>query len=138
MNNTVYTERLLSAKTLGEMLSLSKRQVFRLNSSGKVPAPVRIGGSVRWRQNDIEQWISLDCPERKQFEAMQVDKLELLYASDAARLCRISRRSEKLKEQLGELLLYLQSSLTDEQQKSYWRMFEWKLREYLALKYPRR
>jgi len=48
------------------------------------------------------------------------------------------RRSENLKEEVGELLLYLQSPLTEEQQKSYWGMFEWKLREYLALKYPRR
>jgi hypothetical protein len=48
------------------------------------------------------------------------------------------RRSENLKEEVGELLLYLQSPLTEEQQKKYWRIFELKLREYLALKYPRR
>ena len=63
---------------------------------------------------------------------------EFLSAADVARLCRIISRSEKLKRQLGELLLYLQSPLTEEQRKSYWGMFEWKLREYIALKYPRR
>ena len=59
---------LLTAKAVGEMLSLSKRQVFRLNSSGKIPAPVRISGSVRWRESDVNRWIELGCPDRATFE----------------------------------------------------------------------
>ena len=35
----IKTTQLLNAKTLGQMLALSKRQVFRLNSCGKIPAP---------------------------------------------------------------------------------------------------
>jgi predicted DNA-binding transcriptional regulator AlpA len=61
---------LLTAKAVGQCLSLSKRQVFRLKSSGRIPAAVRIGGAVRWRQVDIERWIALGCPDRKQFDAM--------------------------------------------------------------------
>jgi hypothetical protein len=75
---------------------------------------------------------------KKQKTIETTNQPEFLSAADAVRLCRISRRRKKLKKQLGELLLYLQSPLTEEQQKSYWGMFEWKLREYLALKYPRR
>lgn len=63
-------QKLLDAKAFGEMLSLSKRTIFRLNSYGKIPAPVRINGSVRWRQSDIERWIAWNCPDRKTFEAM--------------------------------------------------------------------
>jgi predicted DNA-binding transcriptional regulator AlpA len=63
-------QKLLTAKTLGEALSLSKRQIFRLNSAGKIPGPVRIGGAVRWRQGDVEHWISLGCPDRKTFEVI--------------------------------------------------------------------
>jgi hypothetical protein len=48
--------------------------------------------------------------------------------------CRIT----KLKEQVGELLLYLQSFLTENERKRCWRMFELKLREYLAIKHRRR
>ncbi|MBL7143305.1 MAG: AlpA family phage regulatory protein [Phycisphaerae bacterium] len=69
--NTEFTERLLSAKVLGQMLSLSKRQVFRLNSCGKLPAPIRIGGSVRWAESTIAQWLRAGAPDRKSFEAMQ-------------------------------------------------------------------
>ena len=65
-NTQLKTEaRLLSASAVGEMLSLSKRQIFRLNSSGKIPKPVRIGGSVRWQVSDIEQWIEWNCPGTK-------------------------------------------------------------------------
>jgi hypothetical protein len=49
-----------------------------------------------------------------------------------------SKTKEKLKEQVGELLLYLQSPLTKNERKRCWRMFELKLREYLAIKRRRR
>ena len=60
---------LLSATELGLMVQLSARQIFRLNSSGKIPAPLKIGGAVRWAKEDIEKWISLGCPDRKTFKA---------------------------------------------------------------------
>ncbi len=72
MSNLAVTEKLLTAKEVGQMLSLSKRQIFRLNSSGKIPAPVRIGGSVRWRlERDILPWLTMGCPDRRTFEASQ-------------------------------------------------------------------
>jgi len=64
--------QLLTAKELGKILSLSKRQIFRLNSCGKIPAPIRIGGSVRWANSTIQSWIDTGCPSRSEFEAMQV------------------------------------------------------------------
>ena len=63
--------QLLSAKAVGEMLSLSKRQIFRLNSCGKLPKPIRIGGSVRWAESMIAEWLAAGAPDRKTFEAME-------------------------------------------------------------------
>ena len=71
--NTIQTCQLLSAKTLGEMLGLSKRQIFRLNSSGKLPKPLRIGGAVRWPESMIARWLAAGAPDRRTFEAMQGD-----------------------------------------------------------------
>jgi len=65
------TEKLLTAKAVGEMLSLSKRQIFRLNSCGKIPKPIRICGSVRWAESTIAQWLKAGAPDRKSFEALQ-------------------------------------------------------------------
>ena len=68
--NTNKTCQLWDAKTFGQRLSLSRRQIFRLNSCGKIPAPVRVAGLVRWRLADIEKWIELGYPDRAQFEAV--------------------------------------------------------------------
>ena len=65
------TCQLLTAKDAAKLCRLSKRSWFRLSSAGKIPAPVRIGGSVRWRQNDIEDYITWNCPDRKTFETMK-------------------------------------------------------------------
>lgn len=65
------TSELLDAKTLGQKLRLSRRQIFRLNSSSKLPAPIRIGGSVRWAESTIAAWLKAGAPDRKTFEAMQ-------------------------------------------------------------------
>ena len=69
--NTRDEIQLLSAKELGVRLSLSKRQIFRLSSCGKLPAPIRIGGSVRWAESTIAQWLKVGAPDRKTFEAIQ-------------------------------------------------------------------
>lgn len=65
------TEKLLTAKAVGEMLSLSKRQIFRLNSCGKIPAPIRIGGAVRWSAEEISAWLAASAPDRRTWEAMR-------------------------------------------------------------------
>lgn len=38
----------LDAKRLAEVLGLSVRTIRRLDSSGKLPRPVHIGGAVYW------------------------------------------------------------------------------------------
>ena len=70
-NDTKNEIQLLTAKQLGAKLNLSKRQIFRLNSSGKLPAPIRIGGSVRWAEGTIAAWLKAGAPVRENFEAMQ-------------------------------------------------------------------
>lgn len=74
MNDEKTIDKLLTAKALGEMLSLSKRQIFRLNSCGKLPQPLRIGGSVRWAESTIAKWLTAGAPDRKTFEAIQQAK----------------------------------------------------------------
>lgn len=64
-------DKLLSAEAVGEMLSLSRRQIFRLNSCGKIPAPLRIGGAVRWSAQELSAWLAASAPERKTWEAIK-------------------------------------------------------------------
>ena len=49
--------RLINASDVARMLSISKTTLWRLPASGRLPRPLRIGGSVRWRITDIRAWI---------------------------------------------------------------------------------
>jgi len=73
MTKTQTTEnqncQLLTAKELSKILSTSVRSVWRYRSSGRLPETVKIAGAIRWRQQDIEQWISMGCPNQKEFLA---------------------------------------------------------------------
>jgi len=72
MPDTIKTQdRALSAEAVGKMLSLSRRQVFRLNSAGKIPRPIRVGCSPRWLESRLLEWLQVGTPDRKTFEAMQ-------------------------------------------------------------------
>ncbi len=59
----------MSARQLSQMLGISLRQVWRLNSAGKLPKPIRLGGSVRWNRAEVQQWFEAGCPDRKVWEA---------------------------------------------------------------------
>jgi len=65
-------ERLgLSAREMGVRLGISVRQIWRLNSAGKLPKPVRLGGSVRWNREEILGWFEAGCPDRQSWEAQK-------------------------------------------------------------------
>ena len=74
MSNTGTTEKLLRAVDVGRILNLSKRQIFRLNSSGKIPAPLRIGGAVRWAESTIAEWLAAGAPDRRTWEALKQER----------------------------------------------------------------
>ena len=58
-------------KILSKHLCLSPRTLWRLNSAGKLPKSLRIGGAVRFRASDIELWQEKGCPDQRTFEAMR-------------------------------------------------------------------
>ena len=53
---------LITVKEVAETLGLSERTVYRLADMGKMPRPVKIGAAVRWRRNELDQWIEDGCP----------------------------------------------------------------------------
>lgn len=65
------TPLLVNAKGAATMCALSKASWARLFAAGKTPAPVRLGGSVRWAVEDIQAWIRLGCPGRSEFDALR-------------------------------------------------------------------
>ena len=53
---------LISAEQVASILNVSTRTLWRLLSAGKLPEPVRLGGSTRWRLDQVRQWIDAGCP----------------------------------------------------------------------------
>jgi mRNA interferase RelE/StbE len=51
-------DRLLSVRDVAARLRVSTRQVWKLASWGRLPKPVRLGRSVRWRESDIRRFVA--------------------------------------------------------------------------------
>ena len=48
---------LLSVNDLARVLNVSVRTVWSLRYAGRLPAPFKLGGSLRWRRATIDTWI---------------------------------------------------------------------------------
>ena len=57
-----HLRELLTAAESAEMAGVAKRSWWRYVSSGKAPAPIRLGGAVRWRRSELAEWIAAGCP----------------------------------------------------------------------------
>ena len=55
---------LLDARRAAALLGIGVSTLYKLHSSGRVPAPVRLGASVRWRRAELVAWTAADCPPR--------------------------------------------------------------------------
>ena len=53
---------LLRVSEVAQLLGISERSVWRMQSAGKLPAAVRLAGSIRWRRVEIEAWVDAGCP----------------------------------------------------------------------------
>lgn len=54
--------QLLRDSEVARRLGVSRRQIWKLAAGRQLPEPVRVGGSVRWRETDIVAWIQAGCP----------------------------------------------------------------------------
>ena len=52
---------------LASKLRVSRSMVHKLNSAGKLPAPVRLGRCLRWRADEINAWLADGCPSRSEW-----------------------------------------------------------------------
>ena len=68
----VEDELLIAADRLASMMNLSTRSIWRLLSAGRLVKPVRLGGSVRWRLEEVRRWIDEGCPNPEEFNGKRV------------------------------------------------------------------
>ena len=52
---------LLDVEAVAGLLSCSTRHVYRLADAGRMPRPLKLGALVRWRRNEVLEWIAEGC-----------------------------------------------------------------------------
>jgi excisionase family DNA binding protein len=62
---------LIQIDELAAKLGVSVRHVQSLNASGRLPRPVKLGRSTRWRAEEIQRWLQAGCPARDRWESKQ-------------------------------------------------------------------
>jgi excisionase family DNA binding protein len=62
---------LLDAVSVAEMLNISRTTFYALKAAGRLPKPIRLGRCVRWRIEEIKEWVNVGCPPLHRWEAMR-------------------------------------------------------------------
>ncbi len=59
---------------LAALLQVSLRHVAAMNSSGRLPRPLRLGRAVRWLAEEFHEWLAAGAPARDKWDAMKSAK----------------------------------------------------------------
>ena len=57
------------ARSLARLLCAGVRTVRTWDAAGKLPTPLRIGGRVVWRVDEVRAWLDAGAPDRATWEA---------------------------------------------------------------------
>ncbi len=58
-------EPLMSSKQLAAYLGVSVETIYYYRTRGIAPPAVRVGGTLRWRESDVEEWLNRDSESEK-------------------------------------------------------------------------
>jgi excisionase family DNA binding protein len=66
------TALLIDASQVCARLSIGKSKLHQMLRAGHFPvAPVRLGRAVRYRADELAQWVAAGCPSSDRYRAMQ-------------------------------------------------------------------
>ncbi len=60
-NHHSHNEKLLNASDVGELLNCSKRSVCRYAAASRIPSPIQLSGSKKWKLSDISLFLECNC-----------------------------------------------------------------------------
>lgn len=56
-------QKMMTVKEVAGLMGCSIRTVWSLADTGRMPAPVRVRRIVRWRSDEVQEWIAAGCPD---------------------------------------------------------------------------
>ncbi len=62
---------MLTSNELARMLKISMRSLMETSQCCLLPAPIQLGGSIRWRADDVLPWIAKGCPQPSDLEEVR-------------------------------------------------------------------
>lgn len=62
---------LVSSNQAAKYLGVSRAHFYRMHNTGRIPLPVRLGGCVRWRVDELSAWFEAGMPSRKIWQTMK-------------------------------------------------------------------
>lgn len=60
---------LVAARDAAALCAVSVATWWRWHAAARCPAPVRVGATVRWRRDELADWIGCGCPDRQTWVA---------------------------------------------------------------------
>lgn len=57
-------ELLLSADRTARLLDVARSTLYQWDQEGRIPRPVKIGGRIYWRGDELRAWVTAGCPVR--------------------------------------------------------------------------
>lgn len=71
-----FSPLVVDAKRLAKLLCAGVRSIRTWDAAGKLPVPIRIGGRVVWRVQEIRAWLEAGAPNRDEWEARTASRLK--------------------------------------------------------------
>ena len=109
--------QLLTKEEFADKIKMPVKWVEDAASSGKIPAPILLDGHMRWREEEIDEWIQAGChaiskPERIQKDCvirwgtLNLRELERRIILDALHISKGNREKAARLLGIGERTLY--------------------------------
>jgi excisionase family DNA binding protein len=54
---------LIDSREVAKLLKVSPRKLWKMQDTGEMPPPVRIGRAVRWSYEALKKWVDSGCPK---------------------------------------------------------------------------
>lgn len=62
------SEQMLTKKEVADLIKATTRHVEKMVAAGKMPRPMYIGKSVRWKKDTVQNWLAQGCPSQQEEE----------------------------------------------------------------------
>ncbi|OQB41966.1 MAG: Helix-turn-helix domain protein [Candidatus Hydrogenedentes bacterium ADurb.Bin179] len=64
-------EKLIDVREVAKVLGVSTRKVWAMRDAGYMPMPVKLGGSVRWLESALSEWLRNGAPDCRKMKGGQ-------------------------------------------------------------------